>query len=213
MEGLQLFHISIFHCIFSTSFSTTLSSYHFLMMECQLLFTWLARETDRQTDEICQAIKFDRRITLHRHKTRFHTCNTCGKSLSASFCLRRHEMINSGNKPYKCKYCPKTFVEKQHLTYHVRIHTGEKPYSCRTCGKAFTQHGTLHKYLRTHNKNRPHKCQFCDKSVLWTETVDELFIDAFWKQREVIHVKNFFVCFLMWQPVWNIQEFYLFYIC
>ena len=54
-------------------------------------------------------------------KYKFHTCNTCGKSFSASFCLRRHEMIHRGNKPYKCEYCPKTSMEKQHLTYHERI--------------------------------------------------------------------------------------------
>ena len=102
-------------------------------------------------------------------------------------------MIYRGNKPYKCENCSKTFVEKQHLTCHVRIHTGEKLYSWRTCGKTFIQYGTLYKYLRTHNKNKPHKCQFCDKSGIWTETVDESFtcIDAFWKQREVIHVKDF----------------------
>uniref|UniRef100_K1PIF1 Zinc finger protein 99 n=1 Tax=Magallana gigas TaxID=29159 RepID=K1PIF1_MAGGI len=103
-------------------------------------------------------------VTSPTKNDKFHTCKTCGKSFSASFCLRRHEMIHSGNKPYKCEYCPKAFVEKQHLTCHVRIHTGEKPYSCSTCGKAFTQYGTLHKHLRTHNKNKPHKCQFCEKA-------------------------------------------------
>ena len=93
-----------------------------------------------------------------------HECKTCGKSFSASFCLRRHEMIHSGNKPYKCDFCPKAFVEKQHLACHRRIHTGERPFACKFCNKSFTQYGTLHKHLRTHTKDKKYKCQFCEKA-------------------------------------------------
>ena len=128
-------------------------------------------------------------------KNKFRTYKTRGKNLSASFCLWRHEMIHSGNKPYDCEHCPKTFVEKQHLTYHVRIHTGEKPYSCRTCRKAFTQYGTLRKHLRIHNKNKPNKCKFCDKAFYERRQLTNHLLTHF--ENKVIHGKDFFVCFFM----------------
>lgn len=61
-------------------------------------------------DVMLSQVFFD--VTSFIKNDKFYICKICGKSFSASFCLRRYEMIYSGNKSYKCEYCLKVFVEK-----------------------------------------------------------------------------------------------------
>ena len=57
------------------------------------------------------------------------------------FCcfLKKHEVINTGEKPHVCSKCEKTFTQKAYLKTHELILTGKKPHGCSKCDKTFTQ--------------------------------------------------------------------------
>ena len=64
------------------------------------------------------------------------------KSFSASSRLKKHERVNTGEKPCRCSClgCDKSFTASSSLKTHERVHTGEKPHrhSCLGCDKSFS---------------------------------------------------------------------------
>ena len=64
--------------------------------------------------------------------------------------MKRHEIIHSGEKPFKCKTCPKTFNLQENLRAHERSHTGETPFKCETCGKSFNHSSNMRRHQKLH---------------------------------------------------------------
>ena len=52
-------------------------------------------------------------------------------------------MIGRQRRELNCRFCPKTFSKTANLRQHEIIHTGEKPYKCDICGKAFNRKGNM----------------------------------------------------------------------
>ncbi|XP_028981031.2 zinc finger protein 493 isoform X2 [Esox lucius] len=95
-----------------------------------------------------------------------HACTYCGKEYVCADGLKRHNLIHTGERPFKCNYdsCEKGFRSKAELTIHMRYHTGERPFKCNVCGKGFVQANFLTTHYRTHTGEKPYSCLLCDKS-------------------------------------------------
>ncbi|XP_053381766.1 zinc finger protein 62 homolog [Mercenaria mercenaria] len=57
------------------------------------------------------------------------------------------------NKKHLCEFCKKRFKYLSHLVEHQMVHTGERPYKCRYCNKGFTKNWNLKQHLRIHHSD------------------------------------------------------------
>ncbi|RMB95979.1 hypothetical protein DUI87_27565 [Hirundo rustica rustica] len=93
-----------------------------------------------------------------------YKCGECGKGFKHNSTLVTHRRIHTGERPYKCGECGKSFSQRSYLICHQRIHTGERPYECRECGMSFSHSSILIHHQRIHTRERPFQCEQCGKS-------------------------------------------------
>ncbi|RMB88335.1 hypothetical protein DUI87_35316 [Hirundo rustica rustica] len=93
-------------------------------------------------------------------------CQEDGQNFSQSSHLIQHQMIQTGDQPFKCGECGKGFKHNSTLVAHRRIHTGERPYECGECGMSFSHCSILIRHQRIHTRERPYQCEQCGKSFI-----------------------------------------------
>lgn len=93
----------------------------------------------------------------------------CLKVFSDLITYRKH-LVTHGERLYRCTQegCGKKFLDNSKLKRHQLVHTGEKPYKCDICGKCFSLDFNLRTHLRTHTGEKPYVCSFQDCNKRFT---------------------------------------------
>lgn len=63
-----------------------------------------------------------RSSTRNKYIPKSFTCIECSYTTSRLDNFRRHELVHSGDRPFKCAYCSKSFTQKSHLKKHAQTH-------------------------------------------------------------------------------------------
>ncbi|XP_077893502.1 uncharacterized protein LOC101957842 [Ictidomys tridecemlineatus] len=89
----------------------------------------------------------------------------CGKVISCSNDIQRHEDSHIGWQPDECQQCEEV-SSPAGIQRHTRTHSGDKPFQCELCGKAFHSLTLYRKHERTHSGEKCHECKEGGKTLV-----------------------------------------------
>ena len=95
------------------------------------------------------------------------SCSYCEKKFTQQRILKQHEMIHTGEKPFRCSFCDYRGRQENSLRIHVRTHhTGDKPFSCSYCQKKFRQAANMQRHEKIHTGDKPFGCSNCNMKFI-----------------------------------------------
>ncbi|XP_030374674.1 transcription factor Ouib-like [Scaptodrosophila lebanonensis] len=65
-------------------------------------------------------------LTTSKNK---YICRFCAKGFKTKACLKNHELIHTGERPFRCDFCDVNFQRRTHLTAHFRSKFHQKKAS------------------------------------------------------------------------------------
>lgn len=99
--------------------------------------------------------------TLYELKQKFE-CPTCDFVTTKSKYLDSHKKLHlDDSQKVPCSYCGRRFVDEKQKQRHEMIHTGERPYKC-DCGQSFkTRVEKREHFIKNHTQDKPFVCEIC----------------------------------------------------
>ena len=116
-------------------------------------------------------------------KRRRYQCQICHRYLSRKGGLKRHNMIHTGERPFKCSMCDRSFTQQCHQLNHELCHWDEPSGSsgsvsssrsgpslgneerlllkCKVCPAVFSSVLSLKAHLTIHDPSRRFPCTIC----------------------------------------------------
>ncbi|XP_067627902.1 zinc finger protein 431 [Eurosta solidaginis] len=112
------------------------------------------------------------RFHVKRHDARNFKCNQCNRTFIRHHDLKKHQLIHTGELPYKCDICSASYRYTHALRDHKeRIHLNET-FICKVsgCEAQFRTRSQLNDHKYKHIGN-PYKCERCSKDFLRRESL------------------------------------------
>ena len=95
----------------------------------------------------------------HEGKTKFSTCEKCGKVMHSNALKNHLEFCGKDKEP-----CPKCGVRVKNIDLHVKklhVEDDQQKHKCKDCGKGFLRKFEMKNHkMSVHLKLRPYKCRY-----------------------------------------------------
>ncbi|KPJ04908.1 Zinc finger protein 845 [Papilio xuthus] len=121
---------------------------------------------------IQKACMKDHYNSCHSKVAVLYRCQSCPRTYTDRYCLRKHVNSTHRNRRVICAHCMKTYASKDVLRNHIQLrHPTELPPTvlkktiiCKECGKAFQSPSQLKAHSLKHSSEKRFYCVECDKS-------------------------------------------------
>ena len=137
---------------------------------------------------------FTSKYRLREHVGYVHTgensnvCNTCGKSFSNTYELKRHGHVHTGDYVIKCDICNIIFSRRASLNRHIAArHSANSANNieCKICNKRFTRPWTLQNHMKLHTGSGQYLCNVCGDSYVWKRQLQAHIADKHYVDPEL----------------------------
>ncbi|KAI5634970.1 zinc-finger associated domain (zf-AD) domain-containing protein [Phthorimaea operculella] len=99
-------------------------------------------------------------------KSRVFYCKECEYKSFRIKDMITHQVIHTGDRPYKCDLCPKTCTQQSSLLAHKESAHGEykAEMACQYCGKFIKGRNRIYRHLKRHTEQSV-QCEVCLKTL------------------------------------------------
>ncbi|XP_013168929.1 PREDICTED: gastrula zinc finger protein XlCGF26.1-like [Papilio xuthus] len=121
---------------------------------------------------IQKACMKDHYNSCHSKVAVLYKCQSCPRTYTDRYCLRKHVNSTHRNRRVICAHCMKTYASKDVLRNHIQLRHPtvlpptvlKKTIICKECGKAFQSPSQLKAHSLKHSSEKRFYCVECDKS-------------------------------------------------